>query len=163
MGLSDDMRVLCKTARDNGITVPLFTNDAWEEGSFIAYPETHTVFGKKHFGVDLYGFDKYVVFCPTSAPLATITVGGADKDKWGDWDTKNVTDALSNTEKTIRSFGGMAAESPIFIPELQGGWFNHYTVKHTYDDVYNYYGEDYTRMIFDSCLSQGKACNSDKV
>lgn len=35
LGLADDMKNLCKVARDMGITVPFFTNDAWEEGSFI--------------------------------------------------------------------------------------------------------------------------------
>jgi beta-galactosidase GanA len=37
LGLADDMRNLCKVARDMGITVPLFTNDAWEEGSFVVF------------------------------------------------------------------------------------------------------------------------------
>ncbi len=46
-------------------------------------------------------------------------------------------------------------QSPIFIPELQGGWFNHYTVKHSYDDVYNFYGESYTKLVLDSVLGQG--------
>ena len=31
------MRNLSKIARDLGITVPLFTNDAWEEGSFVVF------------------------------------------------------------------------------------------------------------------------------
>ena len=30
IALSDDMRVLSKIARDNGITIPLFHNDAFE-------------------------------------------------------------------------------------------------------------------------------------
>ena len=37
--------------------------------------------------------------------------------------------ALDKMEKRVRSIGGGAATSPILIPELQGGWFNHYTGK----------------------------------
>lgn len=58
IGLHDDMRVLAQTARSCGITVPLFTNDGFEEGSFIVKDDPHRK--KKDFGIDLYGFDKYV-------------------------------------------------------------------------------------------------------
>ncbi|KAI8921648.1 glycoside hydrolase superfamily [Entophlyctis helioformis] len=155
LGLSDDMRHLSKTARDLGMTVPLFTNDAWEEGSFVAREDSHTSAGKQTFGLDLYGFDKYVVFCPTSSPLATVGGDIKSTDTWGEWSTSDVTKAFDNTESTVRGFGGGAASSPILIAELQGGWFNHYTVPHTFDDVYNYYGEKYTRMIVDTAMSQG--------
>lgn len=53
------MRVLAKTSRDCGINVPLFTNDGWEEGSFVARPDSHTVFGKQTFGLDIYGYYKF--------------------------------------------------------------------------------------------------------
>jgi hypothetical protein len=63
-GLHDEMRFLCKVARDCGITVPLFTNDPDESGSFIAKPEcdakpSTNFFNRRSFGLDLYGFDKY--------------------------------------------------------------------------------------------------------
>lgn len=64
VGLHDQMRVLAKAARDIGITVPLFSNDGFEEGGWVPRPELDT--GKKkfwqrnRFGMDLYGFDKYV-------------------------------------------------------------------------------------------------------
>ena len=160
LGLSDDMKRLSITARQAGISVPLFTNDAWEEGSFIARDASHTVLGKPSFGLDLYGFDKYVVFCPTSAPLATIGGSATASSNWGEWKTTDVTTAFDKTEETVRRFGGGAASSPIFIPELQGGWFNHYSVPHTFDDVYSYYGESYTRMILDSAVSQGSTALS---
>ncbi|KAL2917651.1 hypothetical protein HK105_202938 [Polyrhizophydium stewartii] len=160
LGLSDDMRHLAKTARDAGISVPLFTNDGWEEGSFVARDDSQLVLGKPTFGIDLYGFDKYVVFCPTSAPLATIGGGAKDTSTWPEWSPADVTSALDRTEATVRQFGGGAAASPIFIPELQGGWFNHYTVPHTFDDVYSFYGEPYTRMILDSVVAQGSTAFS---
>ncbi len=121
----------------------------------MARDDSYRLFGKRTFGIDLYGFDKYVVFCPTSAPLATMTVNKDSKNAWSDWDPQIVVKAFADTEKRVRSFGGGAAESPIFIPELQGGWFNHYTVSHTFDDVYDYYGATYTRLITDTCFFQG--------
>lgn len=57
-GCHDDMKVLAKTARDCGITVPLFTNDGFEQGSFIVKSDPKRT--KMDFGIDLYGFDKYV-------------------------------------------------------------------------------------------------------
>ncbi|KAH6581194.1 hypothetical protein BASA60_002578 [Batrachochytrium salamandrivorans] len=156
LGLADDMRFLAKVSREAGMTVPLFTNDGWEEGSFVAQKDSHRSAGRPTFGIDIYGFDKYVVFCPTSTPLASL--GGSiqrDPGSWEEWPTSDVVKALDNTEATVRSFGGGAETSPLFIPELQGGWFNHYTVPHTFDHVYNFYGETYTRLIFDSVLSQG--------
>lgn len=134
------MRYLAKAARDFGITVPLFTNDGWEEGSFIARPEGHTILGKETFGLDLYGFDKYLVFCPSSSPQSLVF--GTSSKAWPDWNPENVISGLDSTEKTVRSFGGGAATSPIFIPKLQGGWFNHFTVAHTYDDTYDSHSYD---------------------
>jgi beta-galactosidase GanA len=64
VGLHDQMRVLMKAARDLGITVPLFTNDGFEEGGWVPRPELDgkkkSFWQKDRFGVDLYGFDKYV-------------------------------------------------------------------------------------------------------
>lgn len=57
-------------------------------------------------------------------------------------------------ESKVRGFGGGAASSPLFIPELQGGWFNHYKCTHDYDDVYRFYGEAYTSTIVESALAQ---------
>ncbi|KAJ3326710.1 hypothetical protein HDU76_012715 [Blyttiomyces sp. JEL0837] len=155
LGLADDMKFLCQTARQCGITVPLFHNDAWEEGSFIAHESPKRSHGKETFGLDLYSFDKYVVFAPTSAPLSTVMGGENNLAMWKDWTVDTVEKALDNMEKTVRKFGGCAANGPIFIAELQGGWFNHYTLKCSYDTIYSYYGENYTRLIFDTVLSQG--------
>ncbi|KAJ3371937.1 hypothetical protein HDU91_004803 [Kappamyces sp. JEL0680] len=150
VGLSDDMRVLCKAARDLGMTVPFFTNDAWEEGSFIARPDSYRIGGKPTFGIDLYA-----VFCPTSNPFASAIDGNKDIASWADWEPAGFMKSLDRVEQKVRGHGGGAASSPIFIPELQGGWFNHYTVKCTFDDVYNYYGEDFTKLVVDAAFSQG--------
>ncbi len=63
--------------------------------------------------------------------------------------------SIDRVEEKVRKHGGGAACSPIFIPELQGGWFNHYTVECTFDDIYDYYGEDFTKLVVDSAFSQG--------
>ncbi|KAF9905128.1 hypothetical protein EC991_002014 [Linnemannia zychae] len=142
-GLHDDMRVLAKTARDCGVTVPLFTNDGFEEGSFIVKDDPKKK--KKDFGVDLYGFDNE----PTS------WVVGRDPSYLQEWEPSTVVNELEKMEKKVRSFGHANKRTPIFIPELQGGWFNHYGIKYTYDAIYRFYGEDYTRLMLDTVFSQG--------
>ncbi|KAI8994625.1 glycoside hydrolase superfamily [Pilobolus umbonatus] len=164
VGLHDQMRVLAKAARDAGITLPLFTNDGFEEGSWVPHPELdmkkNTLWKKKRFGIDLYGFDKYVVFAPSSAPKSWIIDSGKAVLDWDEWTPETVENSLGNMEKTVRGFGGGAADSPILIPELQGGWFNHYQLQHTYDEIYEFYGEDYTKLIVDSVLAQGVTMES---
>ncbi|KAG9068015.1 hypothetical protein KI688_011606 [Linnemannia hyalina] len=151
IGLHDDMRVLAKTARDCGVTVPLFTNDGFEEGSFIVKDDPKRK--KKDFGVDLYGFDKYVVFTPNSEPTSWVV--GRDPSYLQEWDPSTVVKELEKMEKKVRSFGHANKRTPIFIPELQGGWFNHYGIKYTYDAIYRFYGDDYTRLMLDTVFSQG--------
>ncbi|KAJ3413432.1 hypothetical protein HDV05_008073 [Chytridiales sp. JEL 0842] len=156
LGLADDMRYLSKVARDEcKITVPLFHNDAFEADSFNAHPPSYRVYGKEHFGLDLYSFDKYVVFAPTSAPLSNIMTGDQKTSTWKPWTPETVEGSLDGMEMKVRGFKGAAASGPIFIAELQGGWFNHYSLGCTYDNIYEYYGENYTRLIFDTCISQG--------
>ncbi|KAJ3206819.1 hypothetical protein HK099_000406 [Clydaea vesicula] len=151
IGLSDEMRHLCEAARNFRMTVPFFTNDAFEEGSFN--PKS------SKFGIDLYGFDKYVIFVPISSPLGALlgdsTKQTAGRIEFADWEPKTFSAAVDIMEKKVRSFKGGAAESPIFIPELQGGWFNHYTVPYTYDDIYNFYGDNYTNTLVNSVIAQG--------
>ncbi|KAF9970562.1 hypothetical protein BGZ73_006716 [Actinomortierella ambigua] len=150
IGMHDDMRALAHYARDHGMTVPFFSNDAWEQGSFIVKDGSKY---KKDFGLDLYGFDKYVVFTPNSDPSSWLI--DRDQAKMPDWEPSTVISELDGMEKKVRSFGHAAAKTPIFIPELQGGWFNHYGLNYTYDTIYNYYGDQYTKMLLDTVTSQG--------
>ncbi|KAG2171516.1 hypothetical protein INT43_008242 [Umbelopsis isabellina] len=165
VGLHDQMKILARSARDAGITVPLFTNDGFEEGGWIP----RTTFArtgmphrdqKRGFGIDWYGFDKYVVFAPSSSPKSWLIDNDQGTDEWSDWDPRTVKNSVDKIEKTVRGFGGGAAETPLFIPELQGGWFNHYLLNHTYDEIYNFFGENYTKLIVDSMLAQGVTMNS---
>ncbi|KAG0216496.1 hypothetical protein BGX28_000010 [Mortierella sp. GBA30] len=150
-GLHDDMRVLAKTARACGMTVPLFTNDGFEQGSFIVKDD----FKHKRpgFGVDLYGFDKYVVFTPNSEPTSWVV--SRDPSFLEEWNPSTVMAELDRMERKVRSFGHANLQTPIFIPELQGGWFNHYGIKYTYDTIYNFYGDQYTRLMLDTVVAQG--------
>jgi hypothetical protein len=86
----------------------------------------------------------------------------SERTDWDDWSPRVVENSLDGMEKKVRDFGGAAAEvicfcfffhlfpyiffsfnkkctkSPLFIAELQGGWFNHYMVQSTYDQIYRY-------------------------
>ncbi|CAH1759076.1 14019_t:CDS:10 [Entrophospora sp. SA101] len=156
-GLHDELRFLCKVARNCGISVPLFTNDGDESGSFIAKPEldakpsTH-FFNRRTFGLDLYGFDKYIVFVPPSAPVPWTFYDEQDPSKWKQWDPKDFMNSIDKLEKTIRGFG--------YDAKLQGGWFTSYKLKHTFDDVYNFYGDFFTRLVYESVLAQGSTIAS---
>ncbi|KAG0246133.1 hypothetical protein BGX31_004322 [Mortierella sp. GBA43] len=143
IGLHDDMRVLSKTARDCGMTVPLFTNDGFEEGSFIVKDDPKRK--SNDFGVDLYGFDNE----PTS------WVVGRDPSYLEEWSPSTVMAGMDKMENKVRSFGHANQRTPILIPELQGGWFNHYEIKYTYDAIYRFYGDQYTRLMLDTAFSQG--------
>ncbi|CAG8506615.1 5315_t:CDS:2 [Ambispora leptoticha] len=160
-GLPDEMRFLCKVAREEGITVPLFTNDPYENGSWIARTESNLKKGffNNSFGLDLYGFDKYVVFVPASATPWNLNAE-QDPKKWAPWEPKELTNGVDKLEETVRGFGHDAAKSPLFIPELQGGWFSSYQLNYTFDDIYNYYGDHYTKLLYESALAQGVTISS---
>ncbi|KAF9194149.1 hypothetical protein BGZ50_006628 [Haplosporangium sp. Z 11] len=151
IGLHDDMKVLAMTARKCGMTVPLFTNDGFEQGSFIVKDDPKRK--KREFGVDLYGVDKYVVFTPNSEPTSWMI--GRNTSRLPEWSPTAVINGLDKLEETFRSFGHANLQTPIFIPELQGGWFNHYGLPYTYDDIYKFYGDQYTRLMLDTVFSQG--------
>jgi len=114
LGLHDEMRFLAKCARDNKMTVPFFSNDGMEEGSFIIHPEH-----PNRFGLDLYGFDKYVVFVPSSDVIANVLKKGQSKDLWKPWDYKNIS-GVNGLEKRVRKLGGHAAKVYIFYIYFKG-------------------------------------------
>jgi hypothetical protein len=104
IGLHDDMRYLAKAARDLGMTVPLFTNDGFEEGSFN--PGTT----RNGFGIDLYGFDKYVIFAPISTIAANI-FGLKSSKGWEEWKVQDFCNKVDTMEAKVRKFGGGAAKA----------------------------------------------------
>nr|MDO8085994.1 beta-galactosidase [Candidatus Sigynarchaeum springense] len=136
-GLKRYMVELAQHVRDCGITVPIFHNDAFEAGSWNGL-------------VDLYGFDKYPVFANKKAKALKPA-------SWPKWMFKLLVDG---SEKTVRGYKPPARDTPMFIPELQGGWFNHWTVKYNFDDLYDYYGTTYQKMLVESYAAQGTSMMS---
>ncbi len=126
------MEDLIKYVREFGITVPTFHNDAWETGSWNNL-------------VDLYGFDKYPIWAP-KFPKEKLRPN---------WSLDKFEKKVDGAEEKVRSFGGAAANSPIFIPELQGGWFNHWGIKYGFDELYDFYGSTYQKMLEQSYAAQG--------
>ncbi|MBX7057695.1 MAG: beta-galactosidase [Leptospirales bacterium] len=143
LGLNPYMLDLMRTARQCGITAPLFHNDPWIEGSW-AHP------GEDRASVDLYSFDRYIIWHPR-----TTKPGQAARWKESDFDR-----AVRKEEKQLRSSGTVAANSPFFIAELQGGWFNQWGHGHGFDQIYDYYGEDYQKTLVESMLAQGMSAFS---
>lgn len=140
-GVHDDMRHLAFVARKSGITVPFFSNDAWEAGSFMVKPDE-----PERFGLDVYGFDKYLIFAPVGNKSGGLGTASYSK----------LVAGCNGIEQRVRDFMIKAGRhTPIFIPELQGGWFNHYTVPYTYDDVYNFYGREFTADLVYLMLAEG--------
>ncbi len=126
------MEELKRYAKEFGIVVPIYHNDFRELGSWNGL-------------VDLYGYDKYVIFAdkhPKTLPLKP-------------WQPKNFVKSIDSTEKKIRSFEAPASETPMFIPELQGGWYNHWSIKYGFDELYDYFGSPYQKVICQSFLAQG--------
>ncbi|MBN2153295.1 MAG: beta-galactosidase [Candidatus Lokiarchaeota archaeon] len=131
-GLRRYMAELAQHVRDCGITVPIFHNDAYESGSWNGL-------------VDLYGFDKYPVFANKKARALKPS-------SWPVWMFKLLVD---RSEQVVRGYKPPARDSPMFIPELQGGWYNHWTVKYSFDELYDYYGATYQKMLVESYAAQG--------
>ena len=138
--LDEHMEFLARTAREFGATTPLFHNDPMEMGSWVAEK------GDGGAGVDLYSFDRYIIWCPRFY---------YDKSRPPTWKNSNFRASIEGTEKKVRGFGGWAAESPVFIAELQGGWFNQWGHDHGFDEIYDYYGADYTRNVVESFMGEG--------
>jgi len=126
------MEELIQYAREFGISVPTFHNDALELGAWNGL-------------VDLYGFDKYPIWAAKYLKEGKIP----------EWRLGKFSKKIDSLEKKVRSFGGSAAESPIFIPELQGGWFNHWGIPYGYDELYDFYGPTFQKMIQHSLAGQG--------
>ncbi|MHA2429787.1 MAG: glycoside hydrolase family 35 protein [Promethearchaeota archaeon] len=123
---------LISYAEEFGITVPNFHNDVEELGSWNGL-------------VDLYGFDKYPIWAdktPESLPLTN-------------WRFVSFRKKVDRLEEKVRSFRGTAANSPLFIPELQGGWYNHWGIIYGYDALYDFYGETYQKILLQSLAAQG--------
>jgi hypothetical protein len=130
MGERRYMEELVAMARQYGIDVPLFHNDFPPAGSWSEV-------------VDLSAFDLYPY------------IGGAPAPGSPPWNTKNtLRPLLDQTESLVRSYGGPAERTPLFIAELQGGWYDGWGST-GYDAAYDFFGPDYFSILDKSLLGQG--------
>ncbi len=133
-GISDYIYELNILVKALGITVPIYHNDMLLKGSWSEI-------------IDLYGFDRYVIFAdknPDELPLEK-------------WKTNNFEKGIDDIETKFRSLGSKFQNLPIFIPELQGGWFNHWTVPYNYDELYDYYNPRFQKVILQNLVAQGSS------
>lgn len=131
-GLKQYMHELVDIALENGVTVPTFHNDVWEMGSWND--------GK----IDIVAFDKYPInqsAGPLEYPIPP-------------WKISKFIKSTSRLEKRVQSFGPPASEAPLCIPELQGGWYNQWFSKYGYDELYDWYGSTYQRLVMESVAAQ---------
>lgn len=200
-GLDDEIRLLCKLARECGSTVPLFHNDdspigSWSRGGdYRSLKKGGAKTGVKAYRTDLYGFDLYFTFppgdrsgdlssmqvgmieaCGTSACLnccgiGGTGVGGSDTQCLSclydagqryapppplAWSTANQMErAVDTLGKKLYGFGGSARHAPAFVAETQVGWINQWGRFRTYDDVYNFFGDQFSSTLQLSLLAQG--------
>ncbi|MHA1729554.1 MAG: glycoside hydrolase family 35 protein [Promethearchaeota archaeon] len=130
-GIPEYMEELKKYALELGITVPIFHNDMRMSSSWNGL-------------VDLYAFDKYIIL-----PGKKWRENPSEK-----WSTKGFIDRIDNIEETLQNFDPPANENPVFIAELQGGWFNHWTVSYGYDEIYDFYGSSFQKVLLQSVAAQ---------
>jgi hypothetical protein len=52
----------------------------------------------------------FLVFAPSSSPKSWLIDDGQGAGEWSDWDPRTVKNSVDNLEKTVRGFGGGAAE-----------------------------------------------------
>lgn len=68
---------------------------------------------------------------------------------------KQMPPATDKLEKNFNKMGGSAANCPTVCAELQVGWINQWGRLRTYDDVYNFFGNDFSATLLTSLASQG--------
>ncbi len=135
MGNRQYVEELVEMTREYGIDVPVSHNDV----SFLnlSYP------GSWNGIVDLYSIDLYPF-------TASGQAGGGPS-----WDTGNAfRPLLDRTETLVRGLGGQAAETPLFMAEYQGGWYDGWGGE-GYDARYDALGPAYFNILDKSLLAQG--------
>lgn len=125
------MNELVEMAGELGITVPTFHNDPWDAGSWNGV-------------TDLYSFDSYPI--KMLSPSRKLPI-----PPWNPGDLQKRTDHL---EERIAGFGGKARQGPLFIAELQGGWYNQWGAPYGFDQLYDWFGSGYQRTLTETMASQ---------
>ncbi|MCJ2182922.1 beta-galactosidase [Novosphingobium sp. 1949] len=130
---------LYQRARADGITVPIFHNDQGRNGFWV--PETSSVAHVVHGPNDLYAFDGY--------PGGTCTVGGqptkgSPAPDWGFYGPGGDRGGASASPQT-----------PGFLAEFGGGWFDYWGSNGGYDCNAIQRGKRYQRVFYGTNLANG--------
>lgn len=65
---------------------------------------------------------------------------------------ETAVDVLGNQ---LHKFGGSSRLAPPIVAEAQVGWINQWGRMRTYDDVYNFFGDDFSAALQNSLMAQG--------
>jgi hypothetical protein len=68
---------------------------------------------------------------------------------------KQMQGAVDKLESLFRSIGGSASSGPPFVAETQVGWINQWGRLRGYDDIYNFFGPDFSATLLTSLAAQG--------
>ncbi|PXF41536.1 putative beta-galactosidase B [Gracilariopsis chorda] len=72
------------------------------------------------------------------------------------WATANqMESAVDTLEAKFEKFGGSATHGPPVLAEAQVGWINQWGRMRTYDDVYNFFGDQFSATFQFSLMAQG--------
>ncbi|HET7799024.1 MAG TPA: beta-galactosidase [Humibacillus xanthopallidus] len=126
------MRHLDDKVKADGITVPIFHNDKGRNGIWVPTPST--VDGTVEGPTDLYAFDGY----PGGTCRSDATPGApSTAPDWGIWGTGGAK-------------GGSTAspDTPGFVAEFGGGWFDYWGSNGTYDCTAVREGSGYERVFY---------------
>lgn len=63
--------------------------------------------------------------------------------------------AVDKLGAKLYKFGGSARHAPAFCAELQVGWINQWGRFRTYDDTYNFFGDQFSATLQNSLMAQG--------
>lgn len=72
------------------------------------------------------------------------------------WSTANqMESSVDCLERKMEKFGGSARDAPNIVAEAQVGWINQWGRMRSYDDVYNFFGDQFSATLQFSLMSQG--------
>ncbi len=126
------MQHLYDTVRSDGITVPIFHNDKGRNGIWV--PQGSNVPGTVEGPTDLYAFDGYPGgTCTTAATVGTPSTA----PDWGIWGPGGATGGSTASPNT-----------PGFVAEFGGGWFDYWGSKGTYGCTAQREGPGYEKVFY---------------
>ncbi|GJD06013.1 Probable beta-galactosidase B [Galdieria sulphuraria] len=185
IGLDKELRSLAELAREMGVYSPIIHNDAMPDGSWTRGKRNRLWWSlglisssRRSYRVDLYGMDLYVTWPPDNGDQREGSLFELDiKDilsivrmsngnglsheatfvpfRNASWKKHRFARAFDKLERTTSGFGGAATSGPVIVCEAQGGWYNQWGRRRTYDDMFTFFGEDHTSNVLVSLLAQG--------